>query len=72
MNTIPFHEITDEAFDKLVDEVSTWEGVMERYHQPKWCTYPEALGGEMGCWSLTGRRITCKKDCGSCDRVKRY
>jgi hypothetical protein len=30
----------------------TYAWLHERYRQPDHCTYPDALAGMMGCWSL--------------------
>lgn len=43
------------------------------YKQPDWCKYPNALEGQMGCWSLMdlskdGLRTKISKDfCKGCD-----
>lgn len=48
-----FHELSDKDIAKLLSKKRTWKYIMENYKQPSWCTYPEALSGIMGCWSLT-------------------
>lgn len=69
-----FHELTKEEFDKLLKEKITWGECAKRYPQPKWCAYPEAIQGAMGCWSLMdvvdespiGIKIS-RKYCRKCD-----
>lgn len=53
-----FHKISQEEIDRLVSENKDWKYIMDTYKQPDWCTYPKALEGQMGCWSL----IDIKKD----------
>ena len=62
-----FHELTDERFEVLNDLRMTWAEIVENYRQPSWCAYHLALNGQMGCWSLTGRRIRAEGDCKDCD-----
>lgn len=62
-----FHNITDGDFKKMLKAGTTWYGVMESFKQPKWCGYPDALSGVMGCWSLTSRLIKREKDCMNCE-----
>lgn len=77
-----WHEIPQEEIDKLIEEKRNYRYVVENYLQPDWCTYPDALGGIMGCWSLTdnapdGKRTKishefCKKcDCYKVDAIKK-
>ena len=47
-----FHEATDEEIDKLIADKATIGDLKKEYIQPDWCTYPDALDGPMGCWSL--------------------
>ena len=48
----------------------TWAQFLEKYKQPNWCEYPEALMGDMGCWSLmtpgTIQNIESCKNCELC------
>jgi hypothetical protein len=63
-----FHELTKEEFGKLVGESKyKWGEFAEMYPQPKWCGYPDAVQGEMGCWSLMGFMVTGKPYCKGCD-----
>lgn len=48
-----WHELSQEEIDKIISDSVTNRFVVENYKQPDWCTYPEALMGVMGCWSLT-------------------
>jgi len=41
---------------------------MTKYKQPEWCSYPDALRGQMGCWSLiTPGGVINEAYCGQCD-----
>ena len=68
-----FHEISQEEVDKLIADKKTIGYIMETYKQPDWCKYPNALEGQMGCWSLMdlskdGLRTKISKDfCKGCD-----
>ena len=53
MNKRYFHTLADSTIRKLISHHITWGEIMERYEQPDWCGYPNALEGLMGCWSLT-------------------
>ena len=64
-----FHKMTDVKFDELSERGMTWLEIKEKYVQPKWCSYPDALDGNLGCWSLVGRKIKCRKDCGNCELI---
>lgn len=67
-----FHELTDEQFTELG---TVWKGrsyvdFEKEYLQPDWCTYPNALRGCMGCWSLvsaTTRKSISNDWCKTCD-----
>jgi len=48
-----FHEAPQSDIDTLVANKGTWGDIMEKYKQPDWCSYPNALEGVMGCSSLT-------------------
>jgi len=64
-----WHEASEEEIQAL-DGKATWEDVVEKYEQPSWCTYYKALGGRMGCWSLTTLEIRpkiCPEFCKDCD-----
>lgn len=68
-----FHEISDEEVKKLIKEKKTVGYLMKNYDQPKWCGYPNALEGVMGCWSLTSfdlRKNISIGYCKSCDCFK--
>lgn len=75
-----FHELSDSELESLVSEKVTWNDVKDRFIQPAWCDYPDALDGAMGCWSLVGysepgvpmwKRIRCIEDCSDCDQKKK-
>lgn len=46
------HELTDNEYWQLSNDGKTWEDISKLHPQPEWCNEPNALGGEMGCWSL--------------------
>jgi hypothetical protein len=49
-----WHQLTDKEVGYLIESNVTWKDIMDSYRQPDWCGYPEAINGQMGCWSLTG------------------
>lgn len=71
-----WHEVPQEEIDKLIEDHKTIGYVMENYKQPDWCTYPNALEGQMGCWSLMNldkdgtRTMISHKFCKNCDCYK--
>lgn len=71
-----FHEVDQAEIDKLISDNKTWEYITKNYLQPKWCEYPEALNGLMGCWSLIdiskdGYRTKISEDyCKTCEYCK--
>ncbi len=71
-----FHELSQSEIDVLIANKSTWPDIMDKYSQPSWCNYPEALSGVMGCWSLTDlsekslRKSISKEWCKSCPECK--
>lgn len=48
-----WHELPQQEIDRMIEEKTSLQFVVDNYSQPDWCTYPEALMGMMGCWSLT-------------------
>jgi hypothetical protein len=65
-----WHTLADSTIKELVARHTTWRQAMERYKQPDWCSYPNALEGVMGCWSLTDPRIRheiSNEYCAKCD-----
>lgn len=70
MNKKYFHELTDEEFNKLVEDKTTIDTILKTYLQPDWCNDPNALAGKWGCWSLMSgdtRKKISKKFCRNCD-----
>ncbi len=65
-----FHELTQGEFDELVKTHMTWGECAKKYPQPIWCSYPDAVEGEMGCWSLMDFRVTGRQYCYSCECFK--
>ena len=70
-----WHELSQADIDKLIGKVTN-QFIMDNYKQPDWCTYPEALSGLMGCWSLGdatkdgSRTKISNKFCEKCDYYK--
>lgn len=62
-----FHKLKKKEYEELMKSDKTIADVMEEFSQPDWCNYPEALAGEMGCWSLVFRHGVSKKYCKNCD-----
>ena len=62
-----FHKITSQEYALLFNQDLTWADVRKMYSQPDWCSYPCAVNGSMGCWSLMLQKIKSKEDCGNCD-----
>lgn len=67
-----WHEVPPAEREQLIKESKMTVGkLLERFKQPDWCEYPEALAGQMGCWSLvTSRNVNGIKDCGDCEYIK--
>jgi len=65
-----FHELTQEEFDKLCATGMTWRECAEQHPQPNWCQYPNAVCGEMGCWSLMYQDVTGEEFCKQCALYK--
>ena len=61
-----FHKLTKGEFEVLITKKLTWEEVAKDYPQPKWCGYPDAVSGVMGCWSLMAFRVKGKAYCKCC------
>ena len=47
-----WHALKKSEQEEILRSKITVGTFMERFRQPKWCNYPEALAGMMGCWSL--------------------
>lgn len=68
---IYFHELPAEERKAILESKMTVGAFMEKYSQPDWCTYPEALASVMGCWSLVSPDIKVDKEyCTRCDLFK--
>ena len=65
-----FHELSQQEINHLIADKKRWSDIMQEYQQPKWCSYPEALNGKMGCWSLVDlrptRQVVNETSCQSC------
>ena len=62
-----FRELTKEEFGEILKEKITWAECAERYPQPTWCHYPDAVQGIMGCRSLMDFLVTGEDFCKKCD-----
>jgi len=64
-----WHELSKEEYDKIIKSEMTIQDALDKYSQPDWCGYPDALAGMWGCWSLTGEnRIKISKEfCKDCE-----
>ena len=53
-----------------------WKHLYKHYKQPPWCFYPDALSGEMGCWTLIGKGNETKgrrnDKCNTCPESKYF
>lgn len=62
-----FHKLTKEEYLEKIDGKLTYEQCDILYPQPKWCGYPEATWGILGCWSLIYFKVTGKDFCRKCE-----
>lgn len=62
-----FHEVTKGEWDEILKRDMTWEECAKEYPQPRWCTYPDAVCGVMGCASLMACFVTGMDYCKDCD-----
>ena len=62
-----FHELTREEFSQMVGSGMTWDECAAKHPQPPWCQYPNAVQGEMGCWSLMDFRVIGVESYADCD-----
>ena len=69
-----FHNLKEQEWKDIVknNPHMTWQEAGEKYPQPKWCGYTEAVCGSMGCWSLMSFMISRAKDCHKCDLYHKY
>ena len=63
----PFHGLIEAEFKEICKGKMTWAECAKRYPQPKWCGYPDAVCGVMGCWSLMSFMVTDESCCKNCD-----
>lgn len=65
-----FHEMTKQQVEAMLP-IANWKvDVFEKYEQPPWCSYPNALDWYCGCWSLTEAAVHSEADCSGCDLYK--
>lgn len=69
-----FHELSEEERQAIFDKKIPVGEVVEKYKQPDWCEYPNALQGSFGCWSLIGGTVAKEGEefCKTCDAHKNY
>lgn len=65
-----FHELTEKEYRAILAEGITYGELAEKYLRPSWCDYPDALS-PLGCWSLTGGKVTGEDYCKNCDLYKK-
>ena len=71
-----FHELPKEEQKRILNSEMVIKDFMDTYNQPPWCSYPEALMANMGCWSLMGMGsegagVVNRDYCKDCDLYKR-
>lgn len=62
-----FHELPKEEKERILASRMLMCEFMDKYQQPAWCKFPNALSGLMGCWSLMLGDIETIRDCRECD-----
>lgn len=62
-----FNKLTREEFREVCKENINWEECAKRYPQPVWCSYPNAVCGLMGCWSLMDFMVYGRNYCKHCE-----
>lgn len=68
VSQLEWHLIPKEEQERVLKSGIKVGTFMATYAQPDWCQYPEALSGQMGCWSLmTPDAIRKRGDCTECD-----
>lgn len=69
MRTAYWHKLSKET-QEIIYKYSglTYGEFIAKYRQPPWCSYPDALEGAMGCWSLIRPGWVREPDfCKDCD-----
>lgn len=68
-----WHELDESKQHEILNTKElTFTVFLTMFEQPSWCSYPEALAGACGCWSLlTPGRITSIESCTDCECVTR-
>ena len=62
-----FHKLTRDEFKELCKDKPTWAEVSRDYPQPEWCSYPDAVQGMLGCWSLIDFKVYGRNYCKHCE-----
>ena len=64
-----WHRLSRKRKNEILDKGGmTYGEFMEKYKQPDWCNYHQALSGIMGCWSLmTPDYVINRKFCKDCE-----
>ena len=68
----PLNGVTEKRWKKFTEGplIKTWGWLIEHYHQPKWCRYPDAIS-PLGCWSLISWPWEMTRErCSSCELYK--
>ena len=68
-----WHRMSNKEIQNLIDSKITYGELQKKIKQPTWCAYPNALYGDMGCWSLMGSNRTkiSNKYCKDCECYKK-
>ena len=63
--------IPKKVWENVINGKKSWHWLTERYKQPDWCGYPEALH-PLGCWGLLMHPCEFNpKRCSTCDLCKK-
>ena len=67
-----WHELEKEEQKKVFSRKNYTIGdFMAEFSQPDWCEYPNALEGQIGCWSLVyPEHEFSEENCKDCDCYK--
>ena len=67
-----WHELTNEQQNTVAESGIILNTFMKIFSQPKWCKYPDALQGYMGCWSLMKGKVHGINDCKDCEECNTH
>jgi hypothetical protein len=67
MNKPYFHELNEDQRHAVCTVGMTAQHAVDTYAQPDWCSYPNALAGYLGCFSLLTGGVKSEASCTGCD-----